>query len=491
MAISKILHMKDTGEAYHGKHLNVAINYVLNPEKTQDGRLVGAVNCQPEFAFEQMRKTKQQFGKTDKRQGYHLILSFTENEVTPDIAFEIVERFVKEFLGKSFEAVYVVHDNTEHVHGHIIFNSVSFLDGKKFRYEKGDWQRKIQPITNRLCREYGLSEIELEEETGNRKKSTEHYKEWNEIRDGRFVWSEMIKRDLDACILQSSDMEEFLNRLKEKGYEIKIGKHLAVKPQGMRRFRRLDTLGPEYEMDRLIQRIASENLQTYRQQRGKDAKIVRCYIKRYRRAKLSGIQKKYYARLYRLGQLKKKPYSQAWKYKDDVKKMQKLQQEYLFLVNHDIHNVEELVATVSSLAEKKKEAMKERSHIYREKSRNNELFSVANKMLELKPAEDSFISGDDFFEEEHRQWDELEMQLKSEGYTYDEVCALQNHYKELTLLTAQKAKMVSKELRLGEGILGELNNGEFVYEFERDDYAKNNDKQRNQGSRQHKEQLPG
>ena len=138
MAISKILHMKDSGNSFHARHLKRALDYVMNPEKTQGGRLVGAINCQADMAFEQMMDTKKQFGKTDKRQGYHIILSFKEDEVEPDRAFEITQKFVAEYLGDAYEAVFVVHDNTDHVHSHIVFNSVSFVDGKKYRYEKSD-----------------------------------------------------------------------------------------------------------------------------------------------------------------------------------------------------------------------------------------------------------------------------------------------------------------------------------------------------------------
>ena len=134
MAISKILHMKDSGNSFHARHLKRALDYVMNPEKTQGGRLVGAINCQADMAFEQMMDTKKQFGKTDKRQGYHIILSFKEDEVEPDRAFEITQKFVAEYLGDAYEAVFVVHDNTDHVHSHIVFNSVSFVDGKKYRY---------------------------------------------------------------------------------------------------------------------------------------------------------------------------------------------------------------------------------------------------------------------------------------------------------------------------------------------------------------------
>ena len=180
MAISKILHMKDSGNSFHARHLKRALDYVMNPEKTQGGRLVGAINCQADMAFEQMIDTKKQFGKTDKRQGYHIILSFKEDEVEPDRAFEITQKFVAEYLGDAYEAVFVVHDNTDHVHSHIVFNSVSFVDGKKYRYEKGDWAKYIQPITNKLCQEYGLSIIDVED--GSKEKQHENYKDV-ELRD--------------------------------------------------------------------------------------------------------------------------------------------------------------------------------------------------------------------------------------------------------------------------------------------------------------------
>lgn len=166
MAISKILHMKDCGRSFHGKHLKYALEYITVPEKTQNGRLVSAINCQVDNAFEQMKETKKKFNKTDKRQAYHIILSFKEGEVSPDTVFELTERFVKEYLGNDYEAVFAVHDNTEHPHSHIVFNSVSFRDGKKYHYQKEDWEKYIQPITNRLCKEYGLSTIELDEESG-------------------------------------------------------------------------------------------------------------------------------------------------------------------------------------------------------------------------------------------------------------------------------------------------------------------------------------
>ena len=260
MAITKILTINDSGVKFAGKHLEQAVSYILDRGKTQGGRLVTGVNCLPGKAYEQMAETKQKYGKTGKRQGYHLIISFEAGEVSPDTAFEIIRRFVEEYLGQEYEAVLAVHDNTAHVHGHIIFNSVNYLDGRKYRYEKGDWAKKIQPITNRLCEEYGLSTIEIEEYG---RKRNQRYKDWNEFRDGKFIWREMIRRDVDACVMQAESFEEFLGFMAEKGYDVRQNKYLAVRPKGMQRFCRCKSMGENYTEDRIWERIRQESFETY------------------------------------------------------------------------------------------------------------------------------------------------------------------------------------------------------------------------------------
>ncbi len=427
----------------------------MNPEKTQGGRLVGAINCQADMAFEQMMDTKKQFGKTDKRQGYHIILSFKEDEVEPDRAFKITQKFVAEYLGDAYEAVFVVHDNTDHVHSHIVFNSVSFVDGKKYRYEKGDWAKYIQPITNKLCQEYGLSIIDVED--GSKEKQHENYKDWSEYREGSFVWADMIKRDLDACILQANDFSGFLELLSEKGYEVKQGKYLAVRPQGMTRFRRCKTLGENYSQEAIVERIAKEDLSFYQSQNEeRQAAIVKCYVKRYRRAKMSGLQKRYYAKLYRIGKLKKKPYSQVWKYKDDIRKMHKLQEQYLFLVRHKIESAEELVSALDNLTDKKKEASKEKSKTYKAKERFKDIFDKAEQIRELDDAESCYQSGDTFFEDEHNAWERLNTELLAQGYSVEEVESLRKKYESKYAQDCKAERAVSKELSLGRSIWKEL-----------------------------------
>lgn len=455
MAISKILHIKDCGSSHNGKHLKQAINYITVKEKTANGRFVAGLNCQPEFAYEQMKDTKEMFGKVDGRQGYHLILSFEEGEVDASTAFEIIGRFAKEYLGNGYEAVYTVHDNTEHIHGHILFNSVNFQTGRKYRYEKGDWAKEIQPITNRLCLEYGLSTIDISEE---REKPMERYQEWNDYRDGAYVWSKMIRRDLDSCILQATKYHSFLELLAEKGYEIKQGgKYLAIKPQGMTRFKRCKTLGADYTEERIRERILTENMIVGR---GLDKKvsprIVGCKIKRFRRAKLTRLQKKYYTRLYRIGILKKRPYSQVWKYRDEIRKMEKLQNQYLFLRRYHVESMEELSAIGDYFTERKKDISGEKSRVFKARAKCQTLFDIADQMEALTEAEKSYVMGDSFFRSEYEKYHLLAEQLHKEGYQYEEVLALKEHYRSEISRIKEKETSLAKEFSTVKSIMKEL-----------------------------------
>lgn len=452
MAISKILYMKDCGNAFHGKHLKAALDYISDPDKTQNGRLIAGINCIPEFAYEQMKETKREFGKMDKRQAYHIIISFKEGEVDADTAFEITEKFTKEYLGDKYEAVYSVHDNTNHIHSHIVFNSVSFLDGRKYRYEKGDWARYIQPITNRLCEKYGISTIEIESE---RPKSSE--KEWDVYKDGPYVWSDMIQRDLDVCVMQAQSYEEFLMLLQSKGYEVKQGKYLAVKPKGMSRFRRTKSLGEDYTENAIRQRIPNEQISSYKQESFEETeRIVYANIPKGKRAKLSGIQKRYYAKLYRIGLLKRKPYSQAWQYKDEIRKMHQLQKQYLFLIEYDITNFMELQERINILTEEKKVINREKSKVYRSRKKCEDLFRLQEEMKELMEAERAYQVGDTFFQEEHIQWTQLNEQLQETGYSYDEVMKLKEHFREEINRTWLMEKEKAKQIRIGKSILQEI-----------------------------------
>ena len=466
MAITKILYMKDSKKSYPGKYLKQAIKYITDKTKTDNGRLVSGINCQPSLAYEQMMKTKELFSKTDKRQGYHMIISFVEDEVTADEAFKIIGEFANEYLGKEYEAVYAVHDNTDHIHGHIIFNSVSFLTGKKYRYEKGDWAKYIQPITNRLCEKYGLSTITIEED---RTENHEAYNKWEERRDGYLIWSDMIKRDIDACIIMSDTFEGFLKSLADKGYEIKQNKYLAVRPPGMKRFRRTKYFGENYTEESIKERIFTENMDLY-QRKQRDMRILRVMVPYHlRRAKLSGLQRRYFSKLYRMGLLKCRPYSQAWKYKDDIRLMKKLHAEYMFLADNNIHTNEELKTALLGIEDNKKSIEKEQKKLYRERVRYKDLWGLLDRLEELTPAERAYADGDSYFKDEHERYLVLQTQISDAGFTALELEKLRSYYDSKIKSLREEHAGASGMLKMAKSIERELSQ-------ERDKEQSNNEK---------------
>jgi len=319
MAITKCLHMKQAKMGYPAKHLANGLRYIMNPEKTEDGRYVCGHNCIPEQALSQMVDTKRHFGKLDKRQGYHFILSFEEEEVSEEEAFQVVGEFVTEFLGKDFEAVYAVHNDTDHIHGHIIFNSVRCTTGYKYDYKNGDWENIIQPLTNRICREHGLSVLDLEEAKEKRKQKGQEEKSLSE-RDRR------IRRDVDQALQDAGSYEEFLENLSSMGYELRGRKRLSVREPGAGRARRLDQLGEEYTEERLRQRFGRLPIP---EMTGEEIPVEWTYVFiPYRERHLTRYQKECFLRRYRQG--KPMADSKTWKYRAAIHELKNCRRNLIF-----------------------------------------------------------------------------------------------------------------------------------------------------------------
>lgn len=256
MAISKLMHMKETA-GNPSRHLKRAIEYIMNPEKTNDHKYVQVnqalkVNeIDSEQIYEKMIQTKRMFGKEWGRQGYHFIISFAEeDDITPEIAIKIIDEIQEEYLQGAYECVYAIHDNTEHLHGHLIFNSIDRYNGLKYHYKKGDWEKDILPCINKICKKWGLKELQLEERT-----NLERYgKHKNKMDD-------FLRKEIDDMIQNVNTYQELLQELTKREYEWKDGKYLSIRPKSMeeKRFRRTAQLGEEYTKENIQQRIGKEN----------------------------------------------------------------------------------------------------------------------------------------------------------------------------------------------------------------------------------------
>lgn len=354
MAITKILYIDGVDQGNPAKHLKQALNYIQNPDKTEERVLVGSINCLPETAFEQMMETKQIFGKTDKRQGYHIIISFPPGEATEEQAFEITRRFAEEFLGERYEVVYSVHTDKEHKHGHIVWNSVDMQNGKKYEYKKGDWKYKIQPITNKLCKEFGLSIMpaEYSKEPKNLPR-----KEW----EFEQTFKEMILRDAKFCASYAGSMEHFEFLMKRLGYDFKKNENLTVKMPGRRLYHKLE------KMDEMFTQEQFGYAMKY------SYKMIPYYYSKnpiyYKRSNMTPFQKKYYRKIYRLRMIEQKRfYVGSAKYAKDLCELQRLQDEYLLICKNHIETFGGLLDYHAKQEERWNEIESRQKEIYKMRS---------------------------------------------------------------------------------------------------------------------------
>ena len=355
MAITKILNIKESEGRNPASHLKNALEYIQNPDKTEECVLVGGINCLPDTAFEQMEETKNIFHKTGKRQEYHVIISFSpEEKVTAEQAMYVLEHFAKDVLSDDYEAVYAVHTDREHMHGHLIWNSVSMTTGKKYNSPKSNWKNHLQPITNKYCDELGLSIMPAEYSRNPKNISRDKW-------EREMSMKEIILRDAKMCAYAAGNVEHFKYLMKRLGYVFKKDAWMEVRAPGFRYYHKLAKLDEMFSEDMLRHHVDMPWMaKPY---------FYSSDIRGLHRAKLSPFQKKFYAKLYRLRIVEQKRFVVGGaKYAEDLKRFHRLQDEYLLLVNNDIKSVVELVDFIGEQEEKIQQIEDRQKEIYRESS---------------------------------------------------------------------------------------------------------------------------
>ena len=355
MAITKILNIKESEGRNPASHLKNALEYIQNPDKTEECVLVGGINCLPDTAFEQMKETKNIFYKTGKRQGYHVIISFSpEEKVTVEQAMYVLEHFAKDVLGDDYEAVYAVHTDREHMHGHLIWNSVSMTTGKKYNSPKSNWKNHLQPITNKYCDELGLSIMPAEYSRNPKNISKDKWEK-------EMSMKEIILRDAKMCAYAAGNVEHFKYLMKRLGYVFKKDAWMEVQAPGFRYYHKLAKLDEMFSEDMLRHYVDMPWMaKPY---------FYSSDIRELHRAKLSPFQKQFYAKLYRLRIVEQKRFVVGGaKYAEDLKRFHQLQDEYLLLVNNDIKSIVELVDFISEQEERIQQIEDRQHEIYQESS---------------------------------------------------------------------------------------------------------------------------
>ena len=232
--------------------MSKAIAYILNPEKTDEKLLVSSYGCASETAareFEWTRKIAEQKGMNPVRIiARHVIQSFEIGEVTPELAHEIGKQFADEILGGKYEYVLTTHIDKDHVHNHLIFNAVDFVDYHAYKSYKRIYY-DMREVSDRLCKENGLSVIPPSQNKGM------GYKEYTEAKRGT-SWKQKLKQTIDRLVITAKDYDDFLRLMQEAGYEIKPGKYISFRAEGQERFTRSKTIGENYTEERIKERIA-------------------------------------------------------------------------------------------------------------------------------------------------------------------------------------------------------------------------------------------
>ena len=359
---------KTTKKGQSAGSLEEAIDYAMNRDKTERSVFEDAIGCVCETAYQDMVATKKRYHKMDGVQGYHLVQSFAKGEVTPELAHQIGMELAERLLQGKYEAVITTHLNTEHYHNHIVFNSVSMEDGKKYHSNSRSYYEDVRKASDALCLKYGLSVIEPKNGKG------KSYAQWMAEQDGKPTWRTSIRLDIRDAVAESFTWKQFLDQMKQRGYQWKLNrKYIALKAPGMERYIRLRSLGKHYSEESIRQWILQPKSRTPAGKEGDS---------RFPKKKLKGIQALYYSYLYQMGVLKQKPKRISPVLRADIRKLDARIEQMEFLQKHQITTREELLAYRTPLEEQVQALTKERKRLYRSEPDSVRIGQITE---ELKP----------------------------------------------------------------------------------------------------------
>lgn len=359
-----------------GQELSDVIRYAVNSEKTQetsskDGaplhRFVSGINCSLATARDEMLAVKKRFGKEDGTVAYHGYQSFAPGEATPELAHEIGVKLATRLWGDRYQVIIATHlDKENHLHNHFVLNTVSFADGIKYHRTRKDYH-EMQTVSDALCREYRLSVIE-NPQYGKAKQ----YGEWRAEQEQRPTWRGLIRTDIDEAIRQAMTERQFFDALRKKGYAMKVGKDISVRPPGKERFVRLmRNFGEDYSLDNIRRRIISQSRPERKNPEQKPEILRARLIGSLKTArKLTGFRALYVHYCYLLGIFPKSRPQQSRKrlhflLREDLLKLDAITAETRLLIGHRIDTAEQLFSyrdevngKISALTEKRKQLYK-------------------------------------------------------------------------------------------------------------------------------------
>lgn len=467
-------------------HLKKAIDYILKPEKTMGGLYTGSFGCSCENAWKEMAETKRQYGKEPQpgtkgyehdRLAYHFVLSWSpEEQVSPELAMEITRKFCETLL-EGYEVVYSAHTDQAHMHTHIIFNSVNYKTGRKYRYEKNDWEKILQPLLDRLCAEQGLHKLEddtgktLEEHAAERwKKNISPDNFWKNKKKGNHAYrndkkeeysiSDYIREDIDTLIRETDSFPEFEKRLKEMGYAVrygnseKYGEYMAVRTAGMKRFRRTQTLGADYTLSMIKSRIAAYHSALPEESREEAGPVFLFHTMRFRCRICyytdNTYLRKQYARLYRLGVITPKENRLSYREKlERLKKLRRVEYQLDMIAEKDYRSDRDMDSDIRELEERVKALKAELRQMKIEMKPYKNMAAVYQRMEDKEGDFLLYEEGDLRFQKGAQEYETLKNQVALFPHTKED---LEEYLKKQNEKMQEKKKALQEERKKCEAL---------------------------------------
>ena len=364
--------------------LQDALDYAANRDKTEQSCFESSYACTLETAFADMRQTKEHWHKSGGVQGYHLVQSFAAGEVTPELAHQIAKELADRVLGGRYEYVIGTHLNTGHIHSHIVWNSVSRIDGKKYHSNGKSYVTQIRAVSDELCRKYKLSVIDTE----NSNHVAKPYAEWLAEKSNQPTWRTAIRQDVDDAIRQSLTWRQFVAALQDKGYELRFNrKYPALCPPGKERFVRFKTLGKNYTPEVIQNRLLYPQFNRCFVENSPRVQYSRLHRGKKPRRKLTGLRALYYRYLYELGALPRKPSRPSYAVRQDAYKLDQRIRQMEFLSKNNIDTMAQLETHRQALQTENGQLLTKRKQLPKTDDVQSQCESVNTALKQLRQEE--------------------------------------------------------------------------------------------------------
>lgn len=368
------LNEKKSSRRENAENLRSILAEAMNQDRTEQDLFQSALGCTLESPFADMLAVKAQWRKLGGVEGYHLVQSFAPGEATPELAHQIGLELAQRLLGGEFQAVVSTHLNTRCIHNHIVWNSVSLTDGRKYRSNEKSYYTQVRRISDELCRKYGLSLIQ----PGRTGQPGRPYAQWQAEREGKPTWKTPLQRDVDEAIARSLTWRQFVREMEGRGYTFRFDrKYPTLTPPGRQRPVRLKTLGRQYTPEGIRRRILAPK----RTPAGKN--------RRYRlRGKLppplKGLRALYYSYLYKMGTFPRKPRKISYAVRQDIRNLDKRLEQMEFVFRNHIEDRGQLREMQSQAERQIQELATQRKKLYRTAPGSPEIEVLNQKLRSLR-----------------------------------------------------------------------------------------------------------